>query len=662
MNKIEEMKKLIKILNVASDAYYNGKETLMSDAEFDLKLKHLQELEEEIGVVLSNSPTVNVGAPVLDVLEKVNHEYKPMLSLNKCHSAEEIIKFANGHDLIAMTKLDGLSCRLTYQDGRLVKAETRGNGETGSLITEHAKQFKNIPLSIDKKDTYIIDGEAIITDEDFFDINDSLPEGVEKFKNSRNLASGTLALLDTSIVKDRKISFIAWDVIVGSNGDTIQDKLNEAIDLGFECTPWTCVYKKNITSDYINGINNIMFETSKELSYPNDGVVWKVLDVAYGETLGRTEHHFNCGIAYKAKVDSYPTKLLNVEWTMGKTGSLCPTIITEPVEIDGTSVSKASVHNVSIFKDFGFTKGCTCYLYKANLIIPQCEYVEDNNSEPFEVPSVCPICGAPTEIRKDNETEVLYCTNKDCKGLMLGKMSAFVSKQGMNIDGLSEATLDVLLNKGYIETFKDVYHLDAHRNSLEALPGFGKKSVDKLLQSIESSRKTDLAHFLTSLSINLIGKSTAKDISKYCDGSIDKFTLIMENNPFTFSEIDGVGEAATTSLNNWWSENREMFYELLNELDLSVEEEKKEVSSNGVDLTGMTFVVTGSVNHFKNRAELQEKIESLGGKVAGSVSAKTSVLLNNDVNSNSSKNVKAKSLNIPIWSEDDFLKYINELN
>jgi DNA ligase (NAD+) len=377
--------------------------------------------------------------------------------LAKCHSAEEVVKFANGHDLIAMVKLDGLSCRLTYLDGTLIKAETRGDGETGNLITEHAKQFKNIPLTIDKKGTYVIDGEAIITNDDFIAINDALPKGVEKFKNSRNLASGTLALLDTSIVKNRKISFVGWDIIVGSGKSTILDKLDEMQNLGFESVPYA--YTNSFDEEYVDHINHLLLKEADDCGYPCDGVVWKVNNVDYGETLGRTEHHFNLGIAWKPAITSYPTKLIDVEWTMGKTGSLCPTIITEPVDIDGSSVSKASVHNVSIFKDFGFTKGCTCYLYKANLIIPQCEYVEDKNGEPFEVPSVCPVCGSPTEIRKDANTEVLYCTNKNCKGLMLGKLNAFVSKQAMDIDGLSEQTLDLLMSRGFIKAFKDIYHL-----------------------------------------------------------------------------------------------------------------------------------------------------------------------------------------------------------
>lgn len=668
MNKIEEMKRLVEILNTASDAYYNGKETLMTDAEFDLKLKHLQDLEKELNLVLSNSPTVNVGAPVLDTLEKVKHEYKPMLSLAKCHSAEEVVKFANGHDLIAMVKLDGLSCRLTYLDGTLIKAETRGDGETGNLITEHARQFKNIPLTIDKKGTYVIDGEAIITNDDFIAINDALPKGTEKFKNSRNLASGTLALLDTSIVKDRKISFIGWDVIVGSDEVTIQDKLNEAADLGFECTPWVCVYTKNLFADYIEGINKVMFDTSEELFYPNDGVVWKVFDVAYGERLGRTEHHFNLGIAYKAAQEEYETTLKDVIYTMGKTGSLTPVAIFEPVEIDGTSVEKASLHNLSVVKDLyndsEWYEGLKVFVYKANQIIPQISRVEGNSDDYYSnrlllTPKTCPICGAATEIRKDNDTEVLYCTNKDCKGLMLGKFNAFVSKHAMDIDGLSEATLELLLNKGYISTFKDLYHLSEYKAELSSLPGFGAKSVAKLLAAIENSRHTDLARFLTALSIPNVGRSTAKDIAKYCHGSIDELIFILNNTILELMTIDGIGRTVLDSLDSWWEENAEMVHELLEELNLAVPEEKKD-NVNSKSLNGASFCITGKLEHFANRDAMVESIVAHGGQYLSGVSSKLNYLVNNDKTSTSGKNKKALDLGIKIISEQDYLQMIGE--
>lgn len=663
MDKLTEMKNLVAELNNASDAYYNGKDVLMSDAEFDLKLKHLEELEKELYTVLANSPTVNVGAPVLNSLEKVKHEYKPMLSLAKVHSAEEIVKFAKGEELIAMVKLDGLSVRLIYEDGILAKACTRGDGEIGSLITEHAKQFKNIPLKIDRLGTYVIDGEAIITDEDFAAINNSLPKGIEKYKNSRNLASGTLALLDTSIVKERKITFVAWDVIVGSGEKTILKKLREADKLGFDIVPYAYNCSQHairLNEKDIDEINTFILNMAKDDGYLCDGVVWKLNNVYYGESLGRTEHHFNLGRAWKPSIISYPTKLIDVEWTMGKTGSLCPTIITEPVEIDGTSVSKASVHNVSVFKDFKFTKGCTCYLYKANLIIPQCERVENNIGELIEVPSICPVCGAPTEIKKDGVAEVLYCTSNSCSGKILGKLKAFVSKQGMDIDGLSEATLQLLLDRGFISSFKDIYHLSDYKAKLSSLPKMGSKSVKKLLDAIEDSRRTTLDKFLASLSIPLVGKSTARDIAKYCHGNVDEFTFIMENTSLEFAAINGVGVTAVESIDDWWFENRDMFYELLEELHIEVPEEKTEINTSGANLNSATFCITGKLTHFTNRDALIQSIESHNGKYLSSVSSKLNYLINNDKTSTSGKNKKALENNVKIISESDYLAMIGE--
>lgn len=656
MDKLNEMKMLVNELNVASDAYYNGKESLMSDYEFDLKLKHLEELEKELNTVLTNSPTINVGAPVLKEIKTVKMDKKPMLSLDKVHSAKEVIDFANGKSMVASIKCDGMSTRLVYKDHKLVSANSRGDGIIGSDLTEHVKHFINVPLTISVPGTYIVDGESIIKDHNFKLVNDKLSDK-NKLKNSRNAVAGTLASLDTSIVKERMVSFIAWDVIDGSNCNDFHGRLYEASCLGFEVVPYEFIHE-NVSEDTIKTKINTMFEISKHKGIVNDGVVFRLSDIRYGDSLGCTSHHFLNAVAYKDSVSSYPAKLIDVEWTMGKTGSLCPTIITEPVEIDGTSVSKASVHNVSIFKEFEFTKGCTCYLYKANLIIPQCERVENNTGELFEVPSICPICGSPTEIKKDGVAEVLYCTSDSCSGKLLGKLNAFVSKQGMDIDGLSEATLELLINKGYISSYRDIFRLNEHKAELSALPRMGAKSVSKLLKSIEHSRRTTLDKFLTALSIPLVGKSTARDIAKYCHGSVDEFTFIMENTSLVFAEIDGIGVAAVTSLDDWWNENNDMFYSLLEELSVEVPEEKIEKASNGNILEGMNFVVTGSVYHFKNRLELQSKIESLGGKVVGSVSAKTSVLLNNDVDSSSSKNVKAKSLSIPIWTEEQFLEYI----
>ena len=675
--KIAKIKQLIEKLNIASDTYYNTGNTIMSDKEFDAKLAELESLEKETGIVMSNSPTQRVGAPVLTKLDKVTHEFKPMLSLEKVHSAEEIIKFANGKELIAMIKLDGLSVRLTYHYGVLSKAETRGNGIEGSDITMHVKHFENVPLVINNKaESYVVDGEAIITDSDFEAINAALPEGTEKFKNSRNLASGTLALLDTSLVKERHLRFVVWDIIAGSTKRTMEDKIIEAYNLGFEAVPCCLPLSQHavtITEKDINSMNEIMFIEAKDCGYPIDGVVWKFNDVAYGETLGQTSHHFCNAVAFKAKQDEYETTLKEIEFTMGKTGVLTPVAIFEPVEIDGTTVEKASLHNLSIMKELGVEFiGQKINVFKANQIIPQISSAEI--IEPFKdeddkeiissivIPKTCPVCGGRTEIRKDNDTEVLVCTNDGCQGKLLGKLSHAVSKNALNIDGLSEATLEFMINELGVKSFKDLYQIPFYKEVYERwieTPGFGKRSVDKLRDAIEKSRNTTLERFLYAQSINLIGKTASKDISKYCKGSIDTFCDIMANgNQREFLSIDGFGQTMFESLNNWYENHWIDFLALKSEFIFKEGTEQK--NTGGVDLSGLTFVITGTLNHFTNRDALVDKITSLGGKVSGSVSAKTSYLINNDINSSTGKNAKAKSLGISIIAEKDFLKMIGE--
>jgi len=660
---IKKMKNLIEELNKASDAYYNTGNTIMSDKEFDTKLAKLELLEKETGIVMSNSPTQRVGAPVLTKLNKVTHEHKPMLSLAKVHSAEEILKFANEKDLIAMIKLDGLSVRLTYHYGVLSKAETRGDGIDGSDITLHVKHFENVPLVISNKaDSYVVDGEAIIADLDFETINDSLPEGEAKFKNSRNLASGTLALLDTSLVKKRHLRFVAWDVIVGSDCNIFRDKINEAIGLGFECTPYVNVYSKDLNIDYINGINNVMFDTAKELSYPNDGVVWKIQDVAYGETLGNTSHHFCNAVAFKAADDVYETTLKDIEWSMGKTGILTPVAIFESVEIDGTTVEKASVHNVSILTDLDLRVGDTITVYKANMIIPQIAEnlsIKNHDASYMELPSHCPICGGIAEVKKDNDTLVLVCTNDNCQGKLLGKLSHFVSKNAINIDGMSEQTLQFMINEFDVKSFRDLYQIPFYKEVYDKwikTTGFGKRSVDKLRDAINKSRNTTLERYLYAQSINLIGRTASKDISKFCNGSIDTFCNIMTSGAAkNFLDIDGFGETMYQSLINWYDNHWIEFLALKSEF--TFEEVKPKETTSGVNLNGKTFVITGSLNHFENRDQLKELLESLGAKVSGSVSAKTFALICNE-NAGSSKSKKAASLGVPVWTEEQLLDFI----
>lgn len=657
MNAIELdiMKGLVSILNEASDRYYNSGNPIMTDAQFDARLADLKQLEEETGFVFANSPTQNVGYKVLTELQEVTHNH-PMLSLDKCHTAEELIKFANNKELVASIKLDGLTVSLAYKDGVLVSAETRGNGHVGSNITEHIKQFKNVPLKINKTGTYIIDGEAIITDEDFAEIN---KDG--EYKNSRNLASGTLSVLDTSLVAKRRLRFYAWDVIDGG-GNNLDDNLAEARVLGFDVVPfWSA---NDLNPKKIQGTLDYIFDFAEEEGLPCDGIVFKFKDIEYGKSLGATSHHFRNGIAYKAKDEVYETKLIDVEFTMGKTGVLTPTAVFEPVEIDGTTVERASLHNISILRDLNLCIGDTIEVYKANQIIPQVkrnisaelrQYVEALEAPTIDGIEYCPICHSETKLVTENSSTVLVCANDNCKGKLLGKLTHFVSKNAMNIDGLSEATLEKFIELGWLTNFRDIYYLCAERDKMVKLDGFGVKSVQKLLTSIHNSTNTTLDRFIYSLSIPLIGRSASKTISKYFNGDFDRFCKECCLNKFDFTILDDFGEAMNDSINNYINENVVMIGNLAKEMNF----EKPQVTFSSNNLAGKVFCITGSLNHFTNRDEAKEKIEAAGGKVSGSVSAKTSYLVNNDTESTSGKNKKAKELNIPIISEEELIKMLN---
>ena len=550
-------------LNNASEAYYNTGQPIMSDAEFDNKLEELKQWEEKTGIVLSNSPTHSVGATVLDNIKEVTHK-TPMLSLEKCHSIEEIIKFANNHNLVASVKLDGLTVRLTYKDGNLVLAESRGNGTVGSDVTEHVKQFTNVPLHINKEGTYIIDGEALIKLDNFAEINTN-----GEYKNSRNLAAGTLSSLDTSIVKDRKLSWYAWEVVEGDSDNSFYKRLLNAQNLGFDVVP--CY---NITINEFNQlqihIDNFINIAEKE-NLPQDGVVFKFDDVEYGKSLGNTSHHFRNGIAYKIFNDSVETKLVDIEWTMGKTGSLCPTAVFNPIEIEQTIVERASLHNISVMKQILGNPwiGQHIGVFKANLIIPQIRWAEEDDKYTknyIDIPRTCPICGQPTRIIKDNDSEVLYCTNDNCKGKLLGKLTHAASKNALNIDGLSESTIEKFINLGWLNSIQDIYHLSDHENEMKALDGLGKKSVDKLLTSIEESRNINLQRFLYSLSIPLLGNSISKDIAEFCGNTFNAFVgALTEGGKDAFTSINGIGEALGKSIINYWNKHNEEIIDLAQE-------------------------------------------------------------------------------------------------
>lgn len=658
MNEIQLdiMRGMVSILNDASKAYYNTGCPIMSDEEFDMRLDDLRQFEEETGFILSNSPTQKVGAKVLTELKEITHSH-PMLSLEKCHSVEEIIKFANNKELVASIKLDGLTASITYENGILAKAETRGDGYKGSDITEHIKRFKNVPLKINKEGIYVIDGECIITDDDFAEINKN-----GEYKNSRNLASGSLAVLDTSLVAQRRLSFYGWDIIEGGSSNKLKDNLNEARELGFDIVPsWTT---SNLDPKKLQATLDYVFEFSSDEGLPNDGIVFKFNDIEYGKSLGKTEHHFKNGIAYKRKDDTYRTKLIDVEFSMGKTGTLTPTAIFEPVEIDGTIVSRASLHNISILRELSLCIGDVIEVYKANQIIPQVKRnisaEQRRYTEAIEAPTIdgiehCPICHKETEFITDNNSTILVCTNANCKGKLLGKLTHFVSKNAINIDGMSESTIEKFIELGWLNGFESIYCLKDHYEEMINLEGFGEKSVKKILDSIEKSRNTTLDRFIYALSIPLIGKSASKTIAKYFDGNFNDFFADDVVHYFDWTKLNDFGETMSDSVNDYIKDNENKIWSLSTYFTF----EKPQTTSSSNTLEGLTFVITGSLNHFANRDEAKEKIEMLGGKVNGSVSTKTSYLVNNDVGSTSGKNKKAKELGVKIISEDELVEMIN---
>ena len=643
---------MINILNEASEAYYSGV-PIMSDEMFDARLEDLKHLENETGIVYGHSPTQRVGAKILSNLPEVVHNH-PMLSLEKCHTAQEVVDFSNKKELVASIKCDGMTVSLLYENGILIRGESRGNGHVGLDITEHVKQFSNVPLKIDKEGTYVIDGEAIITDHDFAKINKN-----GEFKNSRNLVAGTLSSLDTSVVSQRKVKFMTWEVIDGGC-NSLKDNLSEASALGFDVVPfWSVV---NLTNNNIQNVIDYVFNYAEEEGIPNDGIVFKFNDIEYGKSLGATSHHFKNGIAYKAKDDVYETELIDIDWTVGKSGQITPTATFKPVEIDGTIVERASCHNISILTNLDLHKGDTIEVKKCNQIIPQIHRNVSSDErmalgkelDYITVPSTCPVCGGNTEIKQDNDSKVLICINDNCKGRLLGKLTHFVSKNAMNVDGLSEQTLEKFIELGWLNDFGDVFTLKDHFTEMVKLDGFGETSVTKLLNAIETSKNTTLDKFIYALSIPLIGRSASKTIAKYFDGDFERFYSECCFNEFNFTILDDFGDAMNESMHNYLGDN----FIKIGILSRYMSFEIAQTTSNNTNLSGKTFVITGSLNHFTNRDEIKEKIEHLGGKVSGSVSAKTNYLVNNDINSTSSKNKKAKSLNIPIISEDELIEML----
>lgn len=662
MRKVEKIKWFVRELNKHRDAYYNDSRPTISDAEYDKMFDELQSLENETGIIMSNSPTQTVGYEVKSELQKVKHSH-PMLSLDKTKSEDDLIKFAGDKDCILSLKMDGLTVSLTYVDGKLTKAETRGNGEIGEDITHNARVFENIPMTIDCKGRFEIEGEAIITYNDFEKINNTLPED-KKYKNPRNLVSGSVRQLDSGIAAKRHIKFIAWKVPLMEENNLSNSflyRLNYARCLGFEVVPFL-TYTNN-DKETLSLIIESLKNGANVNSYPIDGLVLALNDIQYGESLGMTGHHPKHSIAFKFYDEEVETTLLNIEWSMGKSGNLTPVAIFEPVDIDGTTIERASLHNITIMNNLsgGFERiGDTLTIFKANQIIPQIrtwihtgEYSKERH---LDIPLHCPICNSPTKIKQDNDAKVLVCTNPSCKGKLLGRLSHFVSKKGMDIDGLSDETLKKFIELGWAKNIFDIYCLPEYFNDLSKMDGFGAKSVTKLQDAIEKSKTTDLQHFIAALSIPNIGTSQSKELCKIFK-TWDDFSAAGSGN-YDFSQLEGFGTVLNSNIHTWFDT---MYKEdQIDQLARNITFTENENSISTDTLKGKTFVITGSLKHYKNREELKSVIERNGGKVSGSISKNTFALINNNINSTSSKNKKANSLGVQIISEEDFIQLISK--
>lgn len=649
VDNIKKMKKLIQELNKASYAYYGKDSPIMSDKEYDALYDELMMIQKETGTTLAGSPTQKVQGYVLDGFTKVTHS-KPMLSANKTKDINDIIKFLRDYDWYCSYKLDGLTLVLRYNDGKFVQGITRGNGIIGEDVTEQCKFIDNIPMTIPNKHFFEVRGECVMSWNEFKRVNSTLDT---PYSNPRNLAAGTLRNLDLNILKQRKLSFVVFEMVHPSFTWKTEE-LDYLDSIGFET-----VRRLTDISTSINVSKCVEKMKPEYYEYPVDGLIFEVNNKEISKQLGSTSHHENCRMALKWKDETYPTKLINIEWTIGKTGVLTPTIVTEPVEIDGTIVNRASVHNVSIFKQFRFTKGCTCNLYKANMIIPQCDSVENNYGEEITIPDKCPICGGETKIVKENDSEVLMCMNDDCQGKLLGKLSNAVSRNALNVDNLSEATLEKFISLGWLNSIKSIYHLSDYKGKMYSLEGFGKKSVDKLMQSIEKSRKTTLDRFIYALSVPMIGKSASKDIAKHFKYNFEEFYHCFScgYGYFWNLKVDGIGVVASNNIQKFAITYMDKVFELSKEFTFKIPSESNNAQNT---LQGKTFVITGSLEKYSNRDELKSVIESYGGKVSGSVSAKTFALINNDIESSSSKNKKAKSLGVQIINEEQFMQLIGE--
>lgn len=645
--KKERMQELIKILNEASKAYYAEDREIMSNFEYDRLYEELEGLEKETGIVLSGSPTVSVGYESVEELPKERHE-SPMLSLGKTKSREELKDWLQGKEAILSWKLDGLTVVLTYRNGELFKAVTRGNGEIGEVITGNARTFKNIPLNIAFKGELVLRGEAVITYSDFEKINEEIPEAEAKYKNPRNLCSGSVRQLNNEITAKRNVRFYAFTLVSAEDVDfhnSREEQFRFLEKQGFEV-----VERKMVTPDTILSAISEFENKIPAYDVPSDGLVLTYENIAYGKSLGRTAKFPRDAIAFKWADEIRETTLMEVEWSASRTGLINPVAIFTPVELEGTTVSRASVHNVSIVKELKLGIGDRITVYKANMIIPQiAENLTQSGNLP--IPATCPVCGGETKIQNMNDTETLYCTNPECAAKKIKSFTLFVSRDALNMEGLSEATLEKFISMGFIHEYADLFHLTEHRDAIVDMEGFGEKSYTNLVDSIEKARNTTLPRLIYGLGIANIGLVNAKMLCRHFDYDLDALQSAKEEE---LSDIEGVGDVIAGAFVSYMNNpaNKEKIDHLLPELHL----EKPESSTENQNLAGLSFVVTGTLNSFENRNALKEEIEKRGGKVTGSVTSKTECLINNDVTSSSSKNKKAKELNVPILSEEDFLQ------
>lgn len=655
MDKLERIKQLIKDLNNASYAYYNNV-PIMPDYKWDKMYDELINLEEETGIILSNSPTHNVGYSVANELKEVEHNH-PMLSLDKTKSIGELIEFIGNKDCFLSVKADGLTTSLHYINGKLIGAETRGDGVRGTECLQNVLTMKNVPKEIPYKDELIIDGETIIGWDTFREINDKLPED-KKYKHPRNLVSGSLQLLDSKEAANRNMRFIAWRVIKGFKHKIPSEDLFKAKDIGFEIIPILKSPRINQKKELEILLNQIR-ESADSHNIPYDGAVMAVDDYKIAESMGRTDKFFRHSMAYKYEDELFETVLTDIEWNTSKTGLINPVAIFNPVDLNGAITTRATLHNITYIKDMMLGIGDRIRVYRSNMVIPKVHDSIDKSGN-FNIPSKCPICGQLTRIIKENDSEVLMCENPDCKGKLLGKLVHAASRNALDIENLSESTIEKFINLGWLNSIKDIYYLSDHEDEMKILNGFGKKSVEKLLDSIEKSRNTNLQRFLYSLSIPLLGNSISKDIAEFCGNNFNSFVgALTEGGKDAFTSINGIGEALGKSIINYWNKHNEEIIDLAQEFIFSKDEKIEKIEKIENDkINGKVFVVTGSVHHYANRNELKADIEKNGGKVTGSVTSKTSYLINNDIDSNSSKNKKAKELNIPIITEEQFLSML----